>query len=341
VPAATHPAALITAPRAVLIVKTSSLGDVVHGLPVASDLRATFPEARIDWVVEEAYGELPRLHPAVGDVIPVAIRRWRQSLGSAATWRELGEFSRLLKATAYDVVIDLQGLIKSALIARAARLSPHGQRCGYAPEAAREPLAARFYQRRVAIPRSLHAVLRNRWLTAAALGYAVPEGLDYGIVGWPDRGSERWPASPYAVLLTSTSRSDKHWSRAGWLALAAALQAQGLAIVLPSGTPAERAEAGRLAAGMARAQVAPPLSLAELVQLFAGAKLVVGLDTGLTHLAAALGRPTLALFAGSDPELTGVHAGQKARNLGGPRAPPEPAAAVGVAQELLALAPAA
>ena len=306
----------------ILLVKTSSLGDVIHNLPVLSDLHRQFPEARIDWVVEENFIDLPRLHPRVGRVIPVAIRRWRKALFSRETWREIGLFRRSLAETPYDQVIDTQGLVKSALIARLAPLLSSGHRNGYDRDSIREPLAAGSYDRRFAIPRAHHAVERNRELVAAALGYSSALSdlpLDYGITAPPL--AENWlpqtGQAPYAVLLSATSRDDKLWPEAHWVQLGQALQQQGLACVLPAGSVRERERAARIAAQIPQAVTAPVLGLKDLASLFAGARQVVGLDTGLTHLAAALHRPTVALFTGSNPGLTGVHAGPLALNLGG------------------------
>ncbi|CAG0948159.1 heptosyltransferase I [Rhodocyclaceae bacterium] len=316
--------------RSILLVKTSSLGDVVHNLPVASDIRARFPGARIDWVVEEAFADIPRLHPGVRRVIPVAVRRWRRNLLAAATWGELREYRTAVRSERYDLVLDTQGLIKSALLAR----QVPGRRAGYAAEAAREPLAARFYDDTYAIPGNLHAVERNRRLAAAALGYEPNLPLDYGIAAEPLAAA--WlPAAPYCVLLTASSRADKLWPEAGWLQLAAALNARGLACVLPGGSAEERERAARLAGGMAQAVAAPPMGIAELARLLAGARLVVGVDTGLSHIAAALGRLTFCLFAGSHPELTGVHAGDTAINLGGAGAAPTASQVVAAVTERL------
>lgn len=295
----------------ILLVKTSSLGDVIHNLPVVSDLARSFPEATIDWCVEESFADIPRLHPTVGEIIPVAIRRWRKSLLQRATWREIGEFRKRIARTPYDAILDTQGLIKSALIARQA----NGRRLGYAAEVAREPLAARFYDQTFVIPPNAHAVERNRWLASAAFDTPLDLPLDYGIqtpaIDLP------WLTSPrYAVLLTATSRDDKLWAEANWIALAQSLAEHGLTAVLPSGSARERERAQRIAGAVPGAVVAPPLGLRELAALLGDAALAIGVDTGLAHLASALCVPTIALFMASDPTLTGVYGSGFCRNLG-------------------------
>jgi heptosyltransferase-1 len=294
----------------ILLIKTSSLGDVVHNLPVVSDIRARFPGACIDWVAEEAYCDIVAMHPGVRRAIPVALRRWRGNLLKRAHWREFARFRHALSGMRYDFVIDTQGLIKSALLAKAAT----GTRHGYARASAREPLAARFYDVVHVVARDLHAVVRNRRLAAAALGYEVPAAIDYGIAAPPAPPGE----GPYCVLLHATSRADKLWPEASWQALGTDLARQGYASVLPWGDAAERARSERIARALPGALVPQALDILGVAGLIAGAHAVIGVDTGLTHLAAALGRPVVAIYCGTHPGLTGVYAGQGARvrNLG-------------------------
>jgi heptosyltransferase-1 len=314
----------------ILLVKTSSLGDVIHNLPVVSDLRRSFPDAQIDWCVEESFADIPRLHPAVHDVIPIAVRRWRKHLTRWATWREIGDLRHNLGKTPYDFILDTQGLLKSALIARQA----HGKHCGYAAEAAREPVAARFYDNTFVIPRNVHAVERNRWLAAAAFDYPVDLPLNYGIVS-PDIDLPWLTAGRYAVLLTATSRDDKLWDEASWIELGRALLNRGLSPVLPSGSAAERQRAERIAAAVDGTIVAPPLALRELAALIGRAALAIGVDTGLAHLATALRVPTIALYITTDPALTGVHGTGFFRNLGQPGRPPLTNEVLTVAEQAL------
>jgi heptosyltransferase I len=300
--------------KKILLVKTSSLGDVVHNLPVVADIRRRFPQAAIDWVVEEAYAALAQMHPGVHKVIPVAVRRWRRSLLGGRTWREIAEFRRLLGSERYDAVIDTQGLVKSAVLTAAVP----GRRHGFDAASAREPIAARFYDVVHHVPRAEHAVMRNRELVAAALGYRLSEPSDYGL---------RVSAAPAneaseVVLLHSTSRADKHWPEERWIELGRRLEQKGRHVVLPWGSEAERQRSERISARLERAEITPRLTVGELAHLLSRAGAVAGVDTGLTHLAAALGRPVAAIYCATDPLRTGVYGAARAANLGGPgRAP--------------------
>ena len=301
----------------------------MHNCPAVSDAARSVRGASIDWVVEEAFAGIAALHRSVRRVIPVAVRRWRASLFSAATWRELRAFRATLAAERYDCVIDSQGLLKSALIAALADGPAHG----YDRASAREPAAARFYAHRHAVATGLHAVERNRRLAAAALGYAVGGECDYALAAAgeaaPGAAGPTFPArTPYAMLFTMTSRDDKLWPEEHWRALGAALASRGLQCVLPWGSEAERMRVDRLAPAIPGAVVPPRMPLAEVASLAARARCAVGVDTGLTHVAAALGVPTLGLYCGSDPALTGLHAGPRARNLGAAGRAPEVAEAL-------------
>jgi heptosyltransferase-1 len=311
--------------RRLLFVKTSSLGDVVHNCPAVSDAARAWPDAAIDWVVEEAFADVAALHTNVRQVIPVAVRRWRGALFSARTWREIGAFRRALREQRYDRIIDTQGLLKSALLARAAR----GKRHGMDAASAREPLAARLYDVRHAIATGQHAVERNRQLVAAALGTSLPADCDYGL-----RAEGTPPIElpvRYAVLLTMTSRADKLWPEERWVELGRRLAEEGVRAVLPWGSAEEKARAERIAAGVRDAVVPRRLSVAELARVLGRAHGVVGVDTGLTHLAAALGVPATGIYLSTQARLTGLHAGARVRNLEAPDAAAVHAALAGLA----------
>ncbi|MFA9440904.1 lipopolysaccharide heptosyltransferase I [Uliginosibacterium sp. sgz301328] len=299
--------------------KTSSLGDVIHNLPVVSDLKRVWPDVDVDWVVESGFADIPRLHPGVNRTIPVAVRRWRKQFGAGQTWHEIRAFLAQLRAREYDQIIDTQGLVKSALITRLAR----GSRCGYSRRVAREPLAALAYQCHFDIARGTHAVIRNRALVAAACGYGLDMPLSYGIEAPADVPA--WlPVAPFAVLLTATSRDDKLWDEANWIQLGHALAERGIVAVLPSGNAREQSRAERLAQAISNAVAAPPSNITTLAAVLGRARLAIGVDTGLTHLAAALHVPTAAIFVATDPGLTGVYAPGHAFNLGTTGAPPSP-----------------
>lgn len=300
----------------ILLVKTSSLGDVIHNLPVVSEVRRERGDVAVAWVVEEAFAAIPRLHPGVTETIPVPIRRWRSSLGRASTWREIRRFVQRLRATRYDAVIDTQGLFKSALITAAAR----GTRFGLDWASSREPLRI-FYDRTFDIPWTLHAVERNRALAARALGYDVSPHPEYGIQA--RAASFPWHAlARYVVLLHATSAAGKLWPEPSWIELGERCLRQGLGCILPWGSESERARSARLAAALRGAIVPPALTVGELAGLFAGAHAVAGVDTGLTHLAAALGAPTAGIYCATDPSATGLYACLRAVNLGGIGKPP-------------------
>lgn len=322
----------------VLIIKTSSLGDVVHSLPVVTDIHAHFPDAQIDWIVEESFAAIPRLHAGVDQVIPIAVRRWRHHIGRGQTWREIAHFRHALRNTQYDLVIDLQGLLKSAVIGSFA----HGHYHGSDRQSVREPVASLFYAHKHRVPRNEHAVMRYRMLAAKALGYDMPATPpDYGISGSQQSTAAFALPASYIVGLHGTSRDSKLWPTPHWIALAQSLSERGISLLLPWHSDAERARADMISARVAQAQMLPRLNLSELAAVISGASAAVGVDTGLSHLAVALRIPTIAIYTDTDPSLTGVHAGagSTAINLGGKTHMPEAAEAIQALQGLLPALP--
>ena len=303
--------------RRILFVKTSSLGDVVQHCPAVSDAARAQPGASIDWVVEEPFADIASMHAAVRRVIPVAMRRWRRALWRPSVWREIAQFRREVAAERYDAVIDSQGLLKSAVLCTCALGTKHG----LDPSSAREPVAARFYDVVHAVPKAMHAVERNRLLTAKALGYPVQGPVDYGLrAALTKDPTDNLPMpDPYAVFLTMTSRDEKLWPQSRWVELGRAL---GMPVFIPWGSTAERTRAELIAAGIGNATVPSRMSLPALGKLLGKADLVIGLDTGLTHLAAALGVPTVGIYCGSNPALNGLHGAAHARNAGNAGRPP-------------------
>lgn len=286
----------------VLLIKTSSLGDVIHTLPALTDALRALPGIQFDWVVEEGFAEIPTWHPAVANVIPVAIRRWRKNLWQTFRKGEWRQFKQRLRDTRYDLVIDAQGLLKSAWLTRYVKAPI----AGLDKTSAREPMAARFYDRPYAVARGQHAVERLRQLFGQALGYAVPAGLgDYGL----DRSRllALGADAPFVLFLHGTTWDSKHWPELYWRQLAERMIGQGLEVRLPWGNPTEKARAERIADGLDNAVVLPKLNLAGVARVLAAAQGCVAVDTGLGHLAAALDVPTLSLFGPTNPGLTGAY----------------------------------
>ena len=286
----------------VLLVKTSSLGDVIHALPALTDAARAIPGITFDWVVEEGFAEIPTWHPAVGKVIPVAIRRWRKNIWQTLKSGEWRRFKQSLRAEKYDLVIDAQGLLKSAWLTRYVKAPV----AGLDRNSAREPLASRFYQRRLAVARGQHAVERLRQLFAVALGYDLPKGLgDYGLD--VDKLVELPRKKPYVLFLHGTTWDTKHWPEVYWRDLALRMGHMGVEVRLPWGNPAEKARAERIANGLNNAVVLPKLNLAGVAKVLASASACVAVDTGLGHLAAALDVPTISLLGPTNPGLTGAY----------------------------------
>lgn len=290
----------------ICLVKTSSMGDVIHTLPALTDAQNAIADLQVDWVVEPAFAEIPQWHSAVKKVIPFALRKWRKQLFTKQTWKEWQAFHQQLQAERYDAVIDAQGLLKSAFLAT--HLAK-GTKYGYDKNSAREGISACFYDHKFAIAYQQHAVERIRQLLAQSLGYSLPSSQgDYGLAQrFANVSADLTTCQPYLLAIHATTRADKHWREDYWLELFTHLSEQNLTVRLPWGNEAEKARAERLAAEAKNVEVLPKLTLTQLAGQIAGAKAVVSVDTGLSHLTAALDKPNIILYGATDPNLIGAY----------------------------------
>ncbi|MGE0310596.1 MAG: lipopolysaccharide heptosyltransferase I [Lautropia sp.] len=330
----------------VLIVKMSSMGDVVHAQALASDVLAAFPGARIDWVVERAFAPICALNPAIARVVPIAWRRWRSRLRDPGVRAELADFLRSLRGERYDHILDCQGLIKSAAIVRLAR---GANRIGPDRRSARESIASLCYDTRVSVPRDWHVIRRNRAIGALGLGYPLDASPAPALHAAPPDplAMPWWPAQAPVVLVTGASRDAKLWPEAHWLALVDRLAAAGLPVVWFWGSDAEKARAERLqaaataaasASGTRLRSVVPPfLTVGEAASVLGAAGAVVGLDTGFTHLAAALGVPTVGIFCDFDAVQCAVSGPARCESFGGVGLIPPASQVIAAAERCLRL----
>ena len=295
----------------ILIVKTSSMGDVVHALPVVHDIRRAMPNAHIEWLVESTFAAIPRMHPGVNRVHALAWRRWRRKLFDRETWKAMAEVRAHLREQRYDCVLDLQGLTKSALWGKQA----DGPLVGYDASSGRDPFASLLYTRKAAVSLKLHAVERCRRLAAAHLGYPLPGSEPvFGIV--PGKGSWKLRSPASAALIPCASRPEKIWPEQRWITVGKRLKSMGLSPVVIWGTEEEQVRAERIAAGC-EGEVPPFLNVHDMAALLAQTRRVVGLDTGFSHLAAALGLPTIGIYCDHDPGLAGIVGPGGVASIGG------------------------
>lgn len=285
----------------VLLIKTSSMGDVIHTLPALTDASRALPGIQFDWVIEESFAEIPAWHPQVAEIIPVALRRWRRGLFTRETregWRQL---RNKLRHRQYDMILDAQGLVKSAMLTWLA----NGERVGLDWSSARESLASLAYQRKVTVNFHQHAIVRMRSLFSLALGYPLPTtGPDGGLSR--DRFAIAATSQPYLVFLHGTTWESKQWPEAYWLQLAQMAKTAGYRIKMGGGNAEEVARAERIAAQCDAIDVTPYLSIKAMATLLAGSTGAVAVDTGFGHLAAALGLPTVSIYGSTNPDFTGA-----------------------------------
>ena len=334
----------------VLLVKLSSLGDVLHNLPIVWDLRARFPDAQIDWVVEEGYVHL--LEPlltkpgfrGIDRIIPFGLRRWKKELLNLSTWREFFAFKSQLQEVSYDVVIETQGLLKSALVCALTKKSPDAVVAGLANAtqfSGYEPLARLFYNQAVQVPAQCHAVDRSRWVTCSAMDWPLLKRSEAPHF-YPPEFISHIPAcsilglkNPYVLFFHSTARAAKRWSNSDWVALGKTLSGKGYQVVLPWGNKFEKVISQDLAKQIPDAFVPPRFSIEDSFSVIASAALTIGVDTGLTHLAAVLGKPTIEIYCDSPLWKTEGYWSNRIVNLGDIQTPPSADEVLAAALKLL------
>jgi heptosyltransferase-1 len=341
-----------------LLVKLSSLGDVLHNLPIVWDLRKRLPCAQIDWIVEEGYVHL--LEPlkttesfrGIDRIIPVAFRRWRKNLFSIKTWRQFFAMRKLLQATTYDVVLETQGLLKSALVCALAKKSDNVIVAGLGnatEHSGYEPMARMFYNQSVHVPVKCHAIDRSRWVMCSAFDWPLFDRrseppLFYSpafveqLATLEFEGLRKQPngaAVPYVVCFHSTARAAKRWPSENWVELGKALSSKGYQAIFPWGSPEEMKNSARIASQVPGAIVPRAFSIEEAYSLVAHAALTIGVDTGLTHLAAVLGKPTIEIYCDSPRWKTEGYWSSNIANLGDFKSVPQANAVLQAAEALL------
>jgi heptosyltransferase I len=285
----------------ILIIKMSSMGDIINTIPAIVDAGKAFPDIKFDWVVEENFAEIPHWNNLIDKVIPIAVRRWRKSLSLMLKNKEWQIFYKSLTTEKYDFIIDAQGLIKSAVISRLA----HGVRIGLDWHSAREPLSSCFYNRKVAVSKDQHAITRTRQLFSKALGYDLPNdepsynfNLDFSTTEYTDN---------YLIFLHGASRENKLWPESNWVALAKMAAQKNYIILLPWSNDQEYKRVNNIADRCENVKILPKLNLASIAKIIKHAKGVVAVDSGLGHLAAALNMPMVSLYGPTNPKLIGSY----------------------------------
>lgn len=305
----------------VLLVKTSSMGDLIHTFPALTDAGNAIPGIQFDWLVEKNFASIPTWHPLVNKVIPVALRKWRKHIFARETRAEWKQMLSQLRATNYDLIIDAQGLVKSGFVTYFAK----GTRAGLDWSSAREALASLFYQKKYTVNFYQHAVVRMRSLFSLALGYPLPtEAPDFGLhrekflasthlqpaaaFFSKENAAHSLPMATedYLVFLFGTTWTTKQWPEQYWRELATLAGAAGLRVKVSGGNQEEMACAERIAAGLSHVDVLPRLDIPGMASLLANAKAAVAVDTGFGHLAAALNVPTVSLYGPTNPAFTGA-----------------------------------
>ncbi len=284
----------------ILLIKMSSMGDIFHTFPAITDLKAHCPDSEIDWVVEDSFKEIVDWHPGVNQVIPINLRQWMKER-SGKSWQEFKTWRKQLLAKNYDLIIDAQGLLKSAVISKVANAS-----CihGFDKKSARESIASLFYQKQYRINKEQHAVERTRQLFGSVFHYTPAAGLNFGI---KQNFSSITKDPQKLIFIIGTSWVTKLWSTQHWQTLANIAIAHDYQVEIVWGSPSEQVIADNIISECPQAtRTQGRLSITTIAEKLVGAAAVIGLDTGFSHLAGALETPTIALYGATSPTKVGL-----------------------------------
>lgn len=339
----------------ILIIKLSSLGDVLHNLPIVWDLRAQYPDANIDWVVEEAY--VPLIVPlltceefrGLDHIIPIAFRRWKKDVFSKKTKREFNAFRSELRSTCYDLVIETQGLLKSAIVSRLALRSSGAVIAGLANAtvgSGYEPMSRWFYTKCVPVPQHCHAVDRSRIVAAASMNVAILDNKNHPPKFYPSKFIAQLTKKnieistvfnqPYVLFFHATAGATKRWEEVYWIEIGQILDAKGLRVILPWGNAKEKQVSQRLSMKIPNSVVPEAFTLQQAFSIVVGASMTIGVDTGLTHLSAIMNKQTIEIYCDTPRWKTEGFWSLNIKNLGDVARPPDVKQVLEAIQQLLA-----
>lgn len=286
-----------------LVIKISSMGDVLHTLPAITDAAQAIPNLEVDWLVDEAFSDIPGWHPSVKNIITIPLRKWKKNIFSFKTAVEFFSFCFALHKKKYDLIIDAQGLLKSAIAAKI----PHGEVVGLDKASAREPISCFFYDKKYPVAKNQHAILRTRQLFSQILSYSLEDKkINYGV------NFDKLPTLPiildkkYVVFLHGTTWESKHYPESYWRILLEKCNENNIIVYLPWGNDTEKLRAEKLAENISVAKILPKLSISQIATVLKNATAVIAVDTGLGHLCAALSTPTISLYGPTDSKEIGA-----------------------------------
>ncbi len=316
--------------KKILIVKTSSLGDIVHNFPAVTDVRKNFPNVTLDWLVEEKFASLAKLHEGVDSVLTVSLRRWRSEMKPVKFFKEVRDFFRKLRVNEYSAIVDTQGLFKSAILAKIAR----GKSFGLDLKSSREPVSY-FYDYTFSVPKNAHAIERNRQLVSQSLGYHIDTEARFGLKITSDRYPRSLKRIPYAILIPFTSNDKKRWKFENWISVGNFLNKMNLSVLFIVGNTRNHREAQKICRRIKDSTTYPISKINEITDVINNCVTLIGVDTGLTHLALAIGKPTIGIFSATDPAKTGLYTNKNAFNVGKPGSYPTCSQVIGHLNEIL------